>query len=257
MAGSTESRSASSATSPARRGETANPSSASAMASSKSVGQFARPQRRCASSSSIGVPGVPTESPPTTASKKPIVVPSSLRNSLGVAAIGAVSRASSVVISPVAASYQTRNAPPPSPEDCGSTSPSTTCTATIASAALPPSRSTAAPASTASGLAAATIQSCEVTGAATSAVPVAASGASASAACCAWAGRAISAARARLCRRVVRMGLLLSVPALTMTAPAAEASPQAGRARSGVSRIGRWTMADRSPTPTPIHQTAT
>ncbi len=42
------------------------------------------------------------------------------------------------------------------PLDCGSTSVSTICTATAASTALPPSRSTCAPASVASGLAAAT-----------------------------------------------------------------------------------------------------
>ena len=40
----------------------------------------------------------------------------------GVAAIGAVSRPSSVVTSPVAASYQTRNAPPPRPELAARTS---------------------------------------------------------------------------------------------------------------------------------------
>ncbi len=34
------------------------------------------------------------------------------------------------------------NAPPPMPEDCGSTSPSTSCTATAASIALPPRSST-------------------------------------------------------------------------------------------------------------------
>src|SRR5215212_3983512 len=49
------------------------------------------------------------------------------------------------------------NEPPPSPDDCGSTSPSTACTATAASTASPPSRSTFRPVSTASGLAAATI----------------------------------------------------------------------------------------------------
>src|SRR5512136_2427625 len=48
------------------------------------------------------------------------------------------------------------NAPPPSPELCGSTRPSAACTATAASAALPPARSTWTPASTAYGLAAAT-----------------------------------------------------------------------------------------------------
>src|SRR5579872_3987354 len=52
-------------------------------------------------------------------------------------------------------------APPPKPELCGSTSPSTACTATAASMAEPPRCSTFTPASTASGLAAATI-ACDV-----------------------------------------------------------------------------------------------
>src|SRR6056297_2174980 len=77
---------------------------------------------------------------------------------------GAVSRPSSVVTSPVSASYQTRNAPPPMPELCGSTNPRTVCTATMASAAVPPARSTSAPASTANGLAAEIIQSRASTG---------------------------------------------------------------------------------------------
>ena len=134
-----------------------NPPSASSMASSKSVGHSSAPQRACASSMSMGVPGVPTESPPTTASKKSSGSPASFRKSVGVAARGAVSRPSSVVSSPVSASYQTRNAPPPRPEDCGSTRPSTAWTATMASAAVPPSASTRTPAWTASGLAAATM----------------------------------------------------------------------------------------------------
>src|SRR5262245_24018343 len=49
------------------------------------------------------------------------------------------------------------NEPPPRPELCGSTRPSTACTATAASTAEPPFLSTFRPASTASGLAAATI----------------------------------------------------------------------------------------------------
>src|SRR5690606_20434475 len=48
-------------------------------------------------------------------------------------------------------------APPPRPELCGSTRPSIACTATAASIALPPRRSTAVPASTASGCAATTM----------------------------------------------------------------------------------------------------
>ena len=75
------------------------------------------------------------------------------------AAIGAVSRPSNVVSSLVVASNHTRKAPPPIPELCGSTKPRTACTATIASAAVPPSFRTRAPAVAAWGLATATIQS--------------------------------------------------------------------------------------------------
>src|SRR6056297_545257 len=116
---------------------------------------------------------------------------------------GAVSRPSSVVTSPVSASYQTRNAPPPMPELCGSTNPRTVCTATMASAAVPPARSTSAPASTANGLAAEIIQSrastgrplalaaCASTtcGEVATAPPPAPSGATVSAACCACNGK--------------------------------------------------------------------
>src|ERR1700760_91829 len=49
------------------------------------------------------------------------------------------------------------NAPPPRPELCGSTRPSTACTATAASIAEPPAFSTFRPAATARGLAAATL----------------------------------------------------------------------------------------------------
>ncbi len=47
--------------------------------------------------------------------------------------------------------------PPPMPEDCGSTTPNAICTATAASAAVPPWFNTSSPASTASGWAAATM----------------------------------------------------------------------------------------------------
>src|ERR1039458_5263679 len=49
------------------------------------------------------------------------------------------------------------NAPPPRPELCGSTSPSTACITTAASAAAPPACRTRMPACAASGLAATTI----------------------------------------------------------------------------------------------------
>ena len=51
-------------------------------------------------------------------------------------------------------------APPPSPEDCGSTRPNVACTAIAASTAEPPSRKIFKPASVAKGLAAATIPVC-------------------------------------------------------------------------------------------------
>ena len=56
-------------------------------------------------------------------------------------------------------------APPPRPELCGSTRPSTACTATAASSAEPPARSTFSPALAASGLAAVTIACGVITGA--------------------------------------------------------------------------------------------
>src|SRR5690348_9596640 len=49
------------------------------------------------------------------------------------------------------------NDPPPTPELCGSTSPSMACMATAASMALPPLRRISAPASAATGFAAATM----------------------------------------------------------------------------------------------------
>src|SRR5690606_30423868 len=84
-------------------------------------------------------------------------------------------------------SYQTRNAPPPMPDDCGSTSPSTVCTAISASAALPPSRNISRPASAASGCAATTMRRSART-TCLAFVPVAISGATASVACCAYSG---------------------------------------------------------------------
>src|SRR5690349_14959409 len=54
------------------------------------------------------------------------------------------------------------NAPPPSPLDCGSTRPSTACTATAPSAAVPPARMTSQPALLAYGLAVTTMYVCVV-----------------------------------------------------------------------------------------------
>ena len=56
----------------------------------------------------------------------------------------------------LAPSQCSKKAPPPMPLDCGSTKPSTICTAIAASSAEPPARRICSPASVASGLAAAT-----------------------------------------------------------------------------------------------------
>ena len=58
----------------------------------------------------------------------------------GVAACGAVSRASRNTSLPLAASCSRKNPPPPRPELIGSTTPSTEDTVTAASKALPPAR---------------------------------------------------------------------------------------------------------------------
>src|SRR5262245_54560968 len=79
-------------------------------------------------------------------------------------------------------------APPPSPDDCGSTKLSTNCTATAASAAVPPARSISRPASTAAALAAATMKDFAVAKP-TVRLPVARSGAPARS----WAGTGWSA----------------------------------------------------------------
>ena len=87
------------------------------------------------------------------------------------------------------------NAPPPSPEDCGSTRLRTSWTATAASAALPPARRISRPASVASGLAVATMWDFAVARS-LSPHPVAASGAPRTS----WAAAAIApnAASARM-----------------------------------------------------------
>lgn len=54
------------------------------------------------------------------------------------------------------------NAPPPIPDDCGSTSASTICVAIAASIAVPPAFSMSKPACVASGFAAAIMKCCEV-----------------------------------------------------------------------------------------------
>ena len=68
------------------------------------------------------------------------------------------------------------NPPPPIPDDCGSTSPSTSCMVTAASTALPPRFRISKPASTASGCAATAMKRVPTAGS-FGVRPVAASGA--------------------------------------------------------------------------------
>ena len=82
------------------RAETLKPFSDSSMARAKGAAQGSLPYRLCTVSSRRGMPGTPTERPPTTASKNSIGLPSGAMNSCGVAAAGAVSRASKVVSDP-------------------------------------------------------------------------------------------------------------------------------------------------------------
>ncbi len=113
--------------------------------------------------------------PLLTACAKGSGLPSASRKRSGRAAAGAVSRLSYVRICPSAAEYNTMKAPPPMPDDCGSTRLSTSCVAMAASTTLPPRRSMASPARLARGLAD-TIMKC---GARTSSrfwTPLAASG---------------------------------------------------------------------------------
>ena len=105
----------------------------------------------------------------------------------GFASSGAVSRPSSVVSLREAASKWTRNPPPPSPEDCGSTSPSTSCAAIMASTAEPPLARMSLAALVAAGSAVTAMKLAAVTRALASR-PVAASGATS----CADAGRVSS-----------------------------------------------------------------
>ena len=107
-------------------------------------------------------PGTPTLRPDSTASLNGIGAPP-LKKRSGLAAADAVSRPSYVSTACCPASQCTRNAPPPRPDDCGSTSPSTSCVAIAASTADPPLRRISRPAWAASGLAATTMWCCAMT----------------------------------------------------------------------------------------------
>jgi hypothetical protein len=76
------------------RGDIGKPFSAASMAGSKSVAQASLPCLACATSSRRGVPGTPTERPPTTAAWKGMDFPSAPMKSCGRAPEGAVSRPS-------------------------------------------------------------------------------------------------------------------------------------------------------------------
>ena len=101
-------------------------------------------------------PGTPTDSPPTTAVIRPIALPLARKRS-SFAAAGAVSRPSNVLSALAFLSQWIRKAPPPMPEDCGSTWFNTSCTAMAASTALPPSFRIFAPTWAAMGFAATTM----------------------------------------------------------------------------------------------------
>jgi len=92
------------------------------------------------------MPGTPTESPPGITCDFGRGFPSGPRNMSDAADAGAVSLPSKVVTFFVAGSYSTRNAPPPMPEDSGSTRVSTICAAMAASTAEPPAWSISSPA---------------------------------------------------------------------------------------------------------------
>ncbi|KAG0755428.1 hypothetical protein G6F22_020614 [Rhizopus arrhizus] len=115
--------------------------------------QGSTPASLWASSRPRNNPGTPTDMPLLTACAKGSGLPCASRKRSGRAAAGAVSRLSTVWMRPVLAEYSTMNAPPPIPEDCGSTRFSTSWVAMAASTTLPPRRSIASPAWVASGLA--------------------------------------------------------------------------------------------------------
>ena len=139
-------------------GGSAKPLSASSIAGWNRSAHGSRPSRRCASSSTRSTPGTPTDRPLSAASMKSTGLPSASRNRSGRAFFGAVSRPSSALSLRVTPSQCSRNAPPPMPEDCGSTRPSTAWAAIAASTALPPWRRIARAASDAAGSAVATMK---------------------------------------------------------------------------------------------------
>ena len=118
--------------------ETIKPVSASSIASLNRTFQGNLPYCSCAFFRPANTPGTPTDLPPTTAFIQGIARPFSSKNISLVAAEGAVSLPSKVVNFCDFLSQCNINAPPPIPEDCGSTKVNTNCTAIAASTALPP-----------------------------------------------------------------------------------------------------------------------
>ncbi len=104
-----------------------------------------RPRRWCASHRPATVPGTPTARMPSWLELSRIS-PASSRYIVSVAARGAFSRKSKVVTAP-SAPWKTRKPPPPTLPAAGRVTARANATATAASTALPPWRSTASPAS--------------------------------------------------------------------------------------------------------------
>ncbi len=115
------------------------------------------PWRWCASAITRTVPGTPTGRPSRATSLSGRVAPSMSVRRLAVVRAGAAARPSSADRVPLAWSHTSISVPPPNPDDCGSTTVSTICTAMAASTTLPPRLSASSAAGAANGLAAATM----------------------------------------------------------------------------------------------------
>src|ERR1051325_10888317 len=132
------------------------------MAGTSSSFQGSRPNLRCASYIPATVPGTPTERWPV--SDELIALPAVSTYMSRVARVGAVSRKSSAPTVPSCIRV-TMNPPPPMLPATGWTTASANATATAASTALPPRRSTSTPTSLARGCDVTTMACSPVTGA--------------------------------------------------------------------------------------------
>ena len=133
----------------ARNWSTGKPCLASAIAGAASCRSGLVPKRCKARCSPAGLPGTPADEAPkrTLSSSR---VPSARRYMPAVADCGAHSRKSNDVVVP-SAMRTSKKPPPPRLPACGCVTASVSATATAASTALPPSRSTARPAAVACG----------------------------------------------------------------------------------------------------------